>query len=58
MDRDPGRGTKAAESLAGGGTGPRWPHPTGGPPTPGTQDVALSPLLQEPAAGSFLFLSF
>lgn len=50
--------TKAAESLAWDGTEPRWPRPTGGPSTPGTQNVKLSPLLQEPAAGSLLFLSF
>ena len=50
--------TKAAESLAWDGMEPRWPHPTGSPSTPGTQNVELLPLLQEPAAGSLLFLSF
>lgn len=52
MDRDSGSDESCREP------GLSWPRPNGGPSAPGTQNAVLSLLLREPAASSFLFLSF
>lgn len=49
--------TKAAKSLAGGGTEPRWPHPTGGPPY--SRDTECRTVAFAPGTGcKFLFIPF